>query len=237
MTNDIVSDGPFRIGFGRRGQTLDELLPGHRWATLHQIHSNKVVHQPIIPGSAEPQADAHYTFESGLGLVVKTADCLPVLVGGADVIAAIHAGWRGVETDIIAETLSAIEQERPTLMMSSLRVWIGPHIRQQSFEAGTDVANRLLSAAEKADKRRGDRRHPADPIFSQAELSLEKADAADKRWVDLETIARIQLTSFGIPNQQIVSVGIDTVSDLRWSSFRRDREQAGRNLSFITATW
>lgn len=236
MTNNIVSDGPFRIGFGRRGQTLDELLPGHRWATLHQIHSNKVVHQPIIPGSVEPQADAHYTFERGLGLVVKTADCLPVLIGGADVIAAIHAGWRGVESDIIGETLSAIERDRPTLLMSSLRVWIGPHIRQRSFEAGTDVASRLLSAAEKADKRRTNRRHQADPSFSKARLSLEKG-AADKRWVDLETIARIQLTSFGIPNQQIVSVGIDTVSDHNWSSFRRDREQAGRNLSFITATW
>lgn len=236
MTNDILTDGPFRIGFGRRGQTLDELLPGHRWATLHQIHSNKVVHQPIIPGSAEPQADAHYTFERGLGLVVKTADCLPVLIGGADVIAAIHAGWRGVESDIIGETLSAIERDRPTLLMSSLRVWIGPHIRQQSFEAGTDVAIRLLSAAEKADKRRSNRRHQADPIFAQAQLSLEKG-AADKRWVDLETIARIQLTSFGIPNRHITSMGIDTVSNHDWSSFRRDREQAGRNLSFITATW
>jgi YfiH family protein len=236
MTSDVLSDGPFRIGFGRRGQTLDELLPGHRWATLHQVHSNKVVRQPTAHPGVEPQADAHYTFESGLGLAVKTADCLPILIGGNGVIAAIHAGWRGVETDIIAETLSAIEQERPTLLMSSLRVWIGPHIRQQSFEAGTDVANRLLSAAEKADKRRNIRGHQPDPIFAETKLSLEK-DTAEKRWVDLETIARIQLTSFGIPNQKIVSVGIDTVSDHGWSSFRRDREQAGRNLSFITATW
>ena len=236
MMSDIVADGPFRIGFGRRGQVLDELLPDHRWATLHQIHSNKVVRQLTKQPGVEAQADAHYTFESGLGLAVKTADCLPILIGGNGVIAAIHAGWRGVETDIVAETLSAIERECPTLLMSSLRVWIGPHIRQKSFEAGADVANRLLNAAEKADKRRASRRHQADPVFSKDQLSLKK-DVDDKRWVDLETIARIQLTSFGIPNQQIVSVGIDTVSDHSWSSFRRDREQAGRNLSFITATW
>lgn len=236
MTNNVLSHGPFRIGFGRRGQVLDELLPDHRWATLHQVHSNKVVRQPTKQLGVEAQADAHYTFESGLGLTVKTADCLPILIGGNGVIAAIHAGWRGVETDIVAETLTAIERECPALLMSSLRVWIGPHIRQQSFEAGTDVAIRLLSAAEKADKRRTIRGHQPDPIFSEAKLSLEK-DTAEKRWVDLETIARIQLTSFGIPNQKIVSVGIDTVSDQGWSSFRRDREQAGRNLSFITATW
>lgn len=240
MKSNVIHHGPFLLGFGGRGQTVEELLPEHRWAHLKQTHSNKVVQQVIDTrvdqAGAEHQADAHFTFESGLGLVIKTADCLPILIAGRDFIAAIHAGWRGVESDIVAETLHELEKNRSSLQMSELHVWIGPHIRQQSFEVEVDVADRLIASAKTAELRRRHRGHASNPALEIHELAIVKTDPR-KRWVDLEAIARLQLTSFGILNQNIESLGFDTFTDRTWSSYRRDGEKAGRNFSFISATW
>ena len=61
-------------------------------SSMNQTHSNTVL---SVDKSGEYQCDALISKQSGLGLLVKTADCLPILVKSNHKISAIHAGWRG----------------------------------------------------------------------------------------------------------------------------------------------
>lgn len=71
-----------------------------RWAELYQVHGDGMVRARASSlGATETleRADGHHTREPGLGLVVKTADCQPILFAREDggAIAALHVGWRG----------------------------------------------------------------------------------------------------------------------------------------------
>ena len=76
---------------------------------LEQIHSNRAV--KAVKTALLEQADASYTNESGVVCAVMTADCLPLLVCSTDgaLIAAIHAGWRGLLAGVITNTVVAMQ--------------------------------------------------------------------------------------------------------------------------------
>jgi YfiH family protein len=102
---------------------------------LQQVHSNRVVEISSVL-SDEPQADAVYSTARGIGLAVLTADCLPVLFcdrrGSA--IAAAHAGWRGLASGILTNTVACFDQAPGELM-----AWLGPAIGPSNFEVGPEV--------------------------------------------------------------------------------------------------
>lgn len=71
-----------------------------RWAELCQVHGDGMVRAKATSlGATETleRADGHHTREPGLGLIVKTADCQPILFAREDggAVAALHVGWRG----------------------------------------------------------------------------------------------------------------------------------------------
>ncbi len=116
-----VSDAPDRLSWNR------------------QIHSNRVVEAEH--GEIE-EADGLVSSESGLGLVVYTADCVPVLIAGPSRVAAVHAGWRGLADAIIPRAVTALSEEP-----GQLRGWIGPSIGPCCYEVSHDVATRVASAS------------------------------------------------------------------------------------------
>ncbi len=89
---------------GRTGENRRRLMRAAgfpRWAELHQVHGDGLIE---AEGEYEPdreeelaKADGHYTFERGMGLVIQTADCQPILIARSDggAVAALHVGWRG----------------------------------------------------------------------------------------------------------------------------------------------
>lgn len=104
-------------------------------AHLRQVHSDRVV---VAKGSGVfEEADALVTMVPGLWLAVKTADCVPVLlaaVGGhARGVAAVHAGWRGLESGIIGKAVEALCGLTGLEPMQVVGV-IGPHISQPHYE-------------------------------------------------------------------------------------------------------
>lgn len=225
--------GPFLFGFGKKNLSFDQLAktyPDLKWANLKQIHSDKIVEatvaiDPTLPNESLIQADAHFTTVANLALLVKSADCVPILIacGSADqapVVCAIHAGWRGVASDIVTKSVRCLLEKgyAPTKMI----VAIGPHIRVKSFEVGLDVAQELKRTAMRAG------------IRDLSNIIVPHATDPSKRMIDLEAIVRAQLMGFQIQEIGIDSVGeIDTLSSNDWSSFRRNGATAGRNLSFI----
>ena len=71
-----------------------------RLADLRQVHGDVTVFEPeATDAGTDPaqEADGMATCRPGLGLMIKTADCQPLLLAHASgrYVAALHVGWRG----------------------------------------------------------------------------------------------------------------------------------------------
>ena len=85
--------------------SLDNLIVEigiNSYASMKQTHSDKVVQ---INKAGNYDSDGILTSTKNLGLVVKTADCLPILLEDDISIGAVHAGWRGVKNNIVKKAL------------------------------------------------------------------------------------------------------------------------------------
>jgi YfiH family protein len=115
-----------------------------RFVTAYQIHSPHVV-VVETPWTAEtrPRADAIVTRMRALAIGISTADCGPVLLADpkARVVGAAHAGWRGALGGVVEATIEAMEQLGAT--RGEIRAALGPMIRQQNYEVGTDLMERF----------------------------------------------------------------------------------------------
>ncbi len=101
---------------------------------MHQCHSNRVVtvSRPTYPTYIN-NCDALITQSPHHVLVVKTADCLPVLIYKPPItLAAVHAGRRGTEKLITQNTISQIQTLSPE--MGQWKFWFGPHICDSCYE-------------------------------------------------------------------------------------------------------
>ncbi len=220
LTNDgwLHRDEQLVVFFGHRQidrAQLQELFPELQWATLEQVHSPTVI---VADPTQERRGDAHFTNSSRLGLIIKTADCLPVMLASdRGQVAAIHAGWRGVTTDIVT---NAVRHLLRLTEKAPLRAWIGPHIQWESFEVGEDVLDLLrhafLRASPQGQFETICKLHPRDP---------------KKRFVNLTAIVRAQLQAHDV--MIVDEVTADTKTTPTLASYRRDGQSAGRNLSFI----
>lgn len=101
---------------------------------LQQVHSNKVVEVEVSAEAIE--ADASISRRPEHACVVMTADCLPVLFCDqkGSVVAAAHAGWRGLADGILENTIAAMQ-----VAESEIMAWMGPAIGPQVYEVGSEV--------------------------------------------------------------------------------------------------
>ena len=111
--------------------------------SLKQVHGTDVIviDESIDVGfSMTHEGDALVTTQPNVLLVVRTADCVPVLVADIHqhVIAAVHAGWRGAVAGVVLETLAVFTQ-RHGAKKEHLRVGIGPSIGSCCFEVDDPV--------------------------------------------------------------------------------------------------
>lgn len=131
-----VGDDPAAVDENRR--RLGALLPaGPCWLT--QVHGTQVVEAG--PAEEPPQADASFTRRPGTVCVVTVADCVPVLFcdTAGTVVAAAHAGWRGLAGGVLENTVQALGIPAPEVL-----AWLGPGIGPRAFEVGDDVRAAFL---------------------------------------------------------------------------------------------
>lgn len=129
---------------------LFEALGITKFAVTHQIHSSTVLtvtsadaHELYAPNPCE--ADGLVTREKGLALMVKTADCVPILLEDAEhgVIAAVHAGWRGTVAEIVKNAVNSMVSLGAK--SENIRAAIGPAIGYECFQVGEDVTEALFA--------------------------------------------------------------------------------------------
>ncbi|KYG66599.1 hypothetical protein AZI86_06020 [Bdellovibrio bacteriovorus] len=207
-----------------KAQTADlrKAFPDLKLTRLKQIHSDAILETHPLSPDYEILGDAHWTKAKNLALGVITADCVPVFLfdSKTKIIAGIHAGWRGVASKIIPKTIEKLSAQSSA--PQDLQVFIGPHIQKNSFEIGIDVRDQILSSLGPLSP---DERHEYFDDISK-----------DKVLLDLHKVVLTQLNQSGVSPENTHSLYIDTVKDSRFHSYRRDKEKAGRQVSFICRT-
>ena len=161
--------------------------------------------------------DALITAKPGYCICVSTADCVPVLLYDKklQVVAAIHAGWKGTVKHIVQGVLYLMNQKFGT-KGEDVIACIGPSISLESFEVGKEVFE--------AFRKEG---------FDMSRISLWKEETK-KHHIDLWEANRIELLNSGVPANKIEVSGICTYKNLEdFFSARRLGIYSGRMLSGI----
>ncbi len=118
---------------------VGEMIGCERFVFLSQQHTDRILHvdaSDAIKDVYQPLAEAAglVTNTPELALMVFSADCVPILLEGDGVVAAVHAGWRGTVKGIAAKAVR--EMGCPP---SSIRAWIGPAIGPCCYQVGAEV--------------------------------------------------------------------------------------------------
>lgn len=114
---------------------------------LNQIHGKEVViiddEKKIYGAQNLPKADAIITNLRNVVIGVVTADCSPILFIDEEknIIAAVHAGWRGARLDVMKLTIEAMKK----MGAKNIKAKIGPMIQQKSYEVSKDFFDDFLN--------------------------------------------------------------------------------------------
>jgi YfiH family protein len=112
----------------------------HHFAQGRQVHGTEVLR---VDGGTRgtPDADGVATGQSGVAVMVLTADCLPIALATPTAVAMVHAGWRGLAGGVVEAGVRAVRElggdDGP------LSAAIGPGAGGCCYEVGDDVREAL----------------------------------------------------------------------------------------------
>ena len=199
-----VGDDPGVVDANRR--LLKRFLPAEpKW--LNQVHGTTVVAAETIVHPTE--ADASVATSRGCVSAIMVADCLPILFANhnGSVVAAAHAGWRGLAGGVIENTIQTLGTPPRDLL-----AYLGPAIGPSAFEVGDEVREAFVAV-------------------DQAAACAFRPHKPGKWLANLFALARQRLASAGVWN--VYGGGQCTYSDpARFFSHRRDKV-SGRMAALI----
>lgn len=218
-----VGDSFARVQLNRE-RLASHLRLANKPLWLEQVHGTDVVSVPLSIDSqladdvfvneepATPMADAVLSRTIGEVCAIMTADCLPVLFcdQAGTVVAAAHAGWRGLANGVLEATLQAMNVDPTTVM-----AWLGPAIGPSAFEVGGEVRAAFMAHLPQA-----------------AAAFVVNGDPANDKWLaDIYQLARLRLAAAGVT--QCYGGDYCTYTDsARFFSYRR-QPKTGRQASLI----
>ena len=189
------------------------MKPISKFALLNQVHGNNVA---ILEDPGQFEAGGFYHFKECDGaitnlkdfaLLVMTADCLPIFFRAPGWVGLAHAGWRGTKNQVAKkafELLKAKSGGDP----SRIQVIFGPCIGFNRYEVGPEFRD----------------------IFPKKSLREKKG----KLYFDLVGENKRQLAEAGASERSITELGLCTFDENEdFYSFRKEKEAAGRMVSFI----
>lgn len=183
-----------------------------------QTHSD---HVSVISSenqlSAIPDTDALITNEAGFFVCVQTADCVPVLLYDPvkNVVAAVHAGWRGTVSKIVRKTVEEMVTKY-NCNPADLVAGMGPSIHMHAYEIGPEVAKAVIGE------------------FSNSSALLKPSLNAGHAYFDLWEANKTLLLEAGLQEDNIEVMGLCSYehADLFYSA-RREGADTGRMVSAI----
>jgi polyphenol oxidase len=205
-----VGDEPGAVAQNRA--RLRALLPAEPcW--LQQVHGTRVV-DAVQAASTLEEADACVARAAGQVCAVLVADCLPVLLcdRAGTVVAAAHAGWRGLSAGVLEQTVSGLP-----VAPGDLLAYLGPAIGKGAFEVGADVLDAFCMTDA-----------GAEACFAPKAAG----PSGEPKWLcDLAGLARRRLQALGVPRVDGGEL-CTFAAPRRFFSHRRDR-RTGRLAALI----
>lgn len=214
-----VDDDPVQV-LANRNSLAEKLgLESDRFVWASQVHGTDC--QVLGRGNRAHtlEADAFYSRTAKQPCLVMTADCLPVFFcdNNGSEVAVAHAGWRGLASGVLAQTVAQFDAVPIDLM-----AYLGPAISSQRFEVGQDVLDSFVAQ------------------FSRRGIAIVKiqscfiaAESPNKFLADIYALARLELETLGMPENAIYGGGHCTYTeDQKYYSYRRDGV-TGRMASVI----
>lgn len=185
-------------------------LGGARPIFLNQVHGVEVVQLTTTTPDAT-EADACFAQEPNVACTIMVADCLPLLFtdDAGLVVAAAHAGWRGLAAGVVERTVHAMCNQTG-VTPAQVRVWLGPCIGPEAFEVGDDVR---LAFTQASDRTGGAGCFKPHPMHAQKWLA------------DLAGLARLRLQALGVSSvagNDSTAQWCTVTQRSRLFSFRRD---------------
>lgn len=193
----------------------------YRLTTVWQVHGDavKIVETENDIETTEDRADALASRLPDLLVGVKTADCVPVLLGdeATGAYAAVHAGWRGTVESIVVKTIERMSEHYGT-NAKDLICAIGAAASCRNYEVGRDVIDAF-----------------AEKFSTGGNLFVETRE--NHALIDLHRANKEQLTSAGVREENIFTAPFCTMerTDL-FFSYRKEKSlhgKTGRLLSVI----
>lgn len=184
-------------------------IPEKNIVLSKQTHGKEIL-VANVPGRHEG-FDAIITDTNGLYAIISVADCTPVLVYDKknNACAAIHAGWRGTEQQIVLHTLEKMKNEFGTKGENCL-AFIGACIGYRHFEVGEEVAEK----------------------FSDQHKRFDNENK--KHFVDLKSANQFQLLASGMKKENIEISSYCTIADNdKFFSYRKEKGLTGRMIAVI----
>jgi|SRR5579875_2597402 len=167
----------------------------------HQAHGSNVMTADSASNTAEAEADAIVTATHGIGPMVVTADCLPIVIAAPRAVGAVHAGWRGLDSGVIGKAVAAVRELAGGGVMHAA---IGPGAGACCYEVGDDLHRRFNAHCQ---------------------------DFRSGRNLDLKAIARVQLMEAGVARIHDTGIcTICGDPDLTFS-YRREGGETGRQAA------
>lgn len=209
----VLSLGGAHGAAGRpAGIALVEADLGVPLAVVRQVHGADVIvvdERTDLAELATRSADALVTTRAGVGLAVRVADCVPVLLAdaAAGVVGAAHAGRVGLAGGVLQATVAALRSAGA----ETITAWIGPHICGRCYEVPEAMAAQVDAAV------------PG----SRCRTTLGTAG------LDLGAGARGVLEGLGV---SVADVSRCTLESPGLHSHRRDAAAAGRQAGIIWRT-
>ena len=144
-------------------------------------------------------------------VAIKTADCVPILLGdpSSGAFAAVHAGWRGTSSSIVARAIEQMQREYGT-QSDNVRAAIGPAANACCYEVGAEVIDKFK-----------ERLADSDSLFTPTRAGHAR--------IDLQKANRDQLVAAGVAAERIHIAPFCTMdrNDL-FFSYRREKHARGR---------
>ncbi len=201
--NTIENKSRMLSAFGiRRDQVYD----------VWQVHSTEVITAltPRMDGDPYLKADGIITDQVGLALVMRFADCVPILVYDPNrhVVGIGHAGWKGTVNDMAGALITGMEKKyncRP----SDLVAGIGPSICQSHYQVGSEVIDALSAK------------------FSNEEIDQVTKFTNNSPHLDLWKTNQIFLQRAGVLSIEVAGMCTACETD-KWFSHRGENGKTGR---------
>ncbi len=198
---------------------LQKSLNINRLIFLKQIHSIDgfiITNDHISIPSFSHEGDFLITNIPAIGLGVMTADCLPIVVNDPvhNVVAIIHAGWKGTINNIAIRVVKKMQKLFNT-HLDTVSIIFGPSAKKCCYEVSKDFVSQVKN----------------NPLINTKRIVHQQND---KLFFDLPGFNQLLLETIGIKkNAFYFDYNVCTICNNQFFSHRRQGDQAGRQITII----